>query len=375
MARRSRRRAFAYTLACVGTLFVAVSATDCADPTEIVITVTSDACPPGKNGMMINATGIAVGTATTIDDARDSAVRDKCEAKDLVGTLTLYPSGDKDAEVTFRVVSGVLVPLDQCKANGFKGCITQHRTLRFVPRKSQPVSVSMSLTCLGVGCPAGQTCENGACVSDRVVGPPAEGGTPDATIGPDGGPVVDATSDVVDAKGDASRGCDPAKCTGGAAKGCDVAANVCVIDCNADGGPPKCLSGTNVCPNDQDCRVLCGGAGICNDIRCNTIGTCTLECSAANSCQGDLQCNASRCIVHCANDGTCTNVKTTGENASFTCVSAGGGNKACDNVACKSNACTMSCSGNGCSGDQRCCSPKSQDCAGSWKTKDPTACN
>jgi len=358
-----------------GALALALATTTCADATEILVEVTSDACPrPGRTGKSINSTGIAVGTAATIDDARPTAVRYACEPdSDRVGTLTLYPSGDSDSEVTFKVVSGVDRPLDQCGArDGYAGCIAQHRTMRFVPRTTQRVAVRISLLCLGVTCPEGKTCQDGVCVA-RDAPRTEDGAVPDGTPVTEGGKVDSAT----DAPGDGAtgpRGCDPAKCTGAGVIGC--VAGVCVVDCGPDGGVSRCSTGANVCPNDQDCRVVCGD-GACANVSCTTQGTCTVECDGVASC-GAVKCDSARCDVRCTGSSSCVLVNLAGAEARVTCPGIGGGGKVCDDVRCRAARCALECNGNGCSGAHYCCSPTAPTgCTSTgvgWDIQSSTAC-
>lgn len=366
MRRGFQRSVFAGT--CVGAAVIAFAATECADATQIVVDVRSDACPSAKKAASINATGIAVGTATTIENARDSAVREGCEGTtDRVGTLTLYPSGDNDAEITFRVVSGVEVPLDQCKARNYQGCITQHRTMRFEPRTTQTVLVKMSLSCLGKVCPAGQTCEDGVCVSAVVSPPGTDSGqpAPDGTIPPDGTIGDGAVEAPIDA---GPRGCNPAVCNGPGRK---CVGNVCEIDCAYDGGAPPCQN-TNVCPGDLDCRVLCSNPQ-CTNVECKTLGTCVMECSGQDSCNGPSRCEAARCEVNCTGNSSCSSFRLAGGNATIHCPGKGGQDKVCSNVDCRATTCNMDCDSNGCGGFAKCCRPD-PSCNGGWDAKNASGC-
>lgn len=362
---------FAGTCACAAVL--AFAATDCAEATQIIVDVRSDACPAPNRTVAINSTGIAVGSATTIDNARDAATKEGCERNtDRVGTLTIYPSGENDETVTFRVVSGVEVRLDECKAKNYAGCITQHRTIRFQPRTTQTVLVKMSLSCLGKTCPAGQTCEDGVCVSSVVLPPGTDAGSGvDGTVLPDG-PIADAPPADAPVDG-APRGCSASVCNG---PGMKCVNNVCVIDCSYDGGAPPC-QGRNVCPGDLDCRVVCNNPQ-CSNVECRTLGTCVMQCSGANSCNGESRCVAARCDVDCTGDSSCQSFRLGGADATIRCPGKNGNVKVCSNVDCTATTCRMACDGNGCSGFGKCCRPPGSCIPTSnttdWDAKDATGC-
>src|SRR4051794_29817132 len=86
-------------LAASGLLLVGL--VDCAEPTQIVVKVYSDACLGTAKVPPLNQTGISVGTPTDIDKRAPSATKLGCEKPQSggVGSLTIYPSGSKDEEV------------------------------------------------------------------------------------------------------------------------------------------------------------------------------------------------------------------------------------------------------------------------------------
>jgi hypothetical protein len=320
--RALRAGLFATCLAAAGVALLAL--VDCAEPTQIVVEVYSDACP-GTKGQAINQTGIAVGKSESIDNKPPSALRDGCERAPGVGTLTIYPSGDNDEEVAIKVVAGVDTLPDNCFAPGYAGCIAHRRVMRFVPHTTQRAIVRLSLACLNRTCPAGKTCDNGLCKDQNDLlpdgGTRADAETQEAGSSVDGG-VADATvppDPCVGCKGD---------CTNG----------VCNVNCGA-----VACSGS-VCAPTLPCNITCPATGKCNDIACNTSAKCTVRCGNQPTSCGQVACNANECDVRCDGNDSC---KTdgggirldAGTTASLTCD----GNNACSSASCNAATCRLSC--------------------------------
>ena len=193
-----------------GAGLLAFGLADCAEPTQIVVEVYSDACEGTGTSpeREIHQVGIAVGKPGDIDNKPPSSLRDRCEKPPGVGTLTITPSGDKDEEIAIKVVGGVTRAADGCgPAPGYEGCIVHRRVTRFVPNTTQRAIVRLSLKCLNITCEPAFTCDNGECkrpedlLPDGGTAPDAAKGdarvTPDATLADAGAPdACAACSDV-----------------------------------------------------------------------------------------------------------------------------------------------------------------------------------
>ena len=296
---------------------------DCAEPTQIVVEVYSDACP-GTNGPAINQTGIAVGKAESIDNKPPSALRDGCQRAPGVGTLTIYPSGDNDEEVAIKVVAGVDTLPDNCFAPGYAGCIAHRRVMRFVPHTTQRAIVRLSLACLNRTCPSGKTCDNGLCKDPNDLLP--DGGTrPDAE--------TQETGSVADAGAFDATPLDP--CTG--CKG-DCAAGVCNVDCES----VACAG--SVCAPTLPCNISCPKTGKCNDITCNTSAKCTVRCGNEPASCNQVTCNARECDVECVGNGSCNgDGGAIRLDASTTANLDCNGNQACRYASCNASVCKLRC--------------------------------
>lgn len=346
--RRARLFAILGVLAVGFALALGVS--DCAEATQIQIDVRTDGCRVVKN------TGIAVTTPDRIDEADLTIFTPRaegCEAKpeDRVGTLVVYPSGAKDAEIGVRIVTGVSRTAQECAKGPYDGCIVARRVLRFVPGTSQKVIVIMSRACEGKDCGPGNECtEGGQCVTVLPDGGTAEAGPNDA-----GSPNDDGGSAVADAGGaDACAGC-PGTCTGGRA---------CTIDC----GSVDC-KGETLCGPDLDCTFACPTTDACKDTRCVAPdGGCSFDCTSGGACD-DVTCVSERCYFRCNGGQACSGViQMSGGDAGMTCT---GGNSCNDaDLFCDAGHCALSCNAQG--GGQNCpdprkCSGGPARCDGPWQ--------
>ena len=278
----SLRRAAFGALAVLG-LF---PLTQCAEPTQIVVEVFTDACPTSGKPEVIHSTGIAVGTAENIETRRPSSTREGCESETGVGTLVIYPSGATDAEVAIKVLGGVESTPDRCDPPGYAGCIVHRRMLRFIPNVTQRATVRLTLACLNRQCPLGTTCDNGACVDDRDVRDDGSS-SPDASR-QESGIVLPPFDGAVSDTGDPA--C--AKCAGVCSGG------VCNVDCS------KVACSGEVCAPTLPCNITCPKPGNCANVRCTTSRKCKIDCAKNGTCQ-KLVCVADDCEVDCHGDDAC----------------------------------------------------------------------
>ncbi len=152
------------------------SQTACRDATLITLEIYATDCARLH-------VAVVVGRPGEIDSKAPTAFKKGCETPGGVGTLTLFPSGEDDAEVAIAVIGGVDLPPDLCRAPQYAGCIVRKRVTRFVPHTEVRIKVTLSATCLNIACPGGTTCDNGVCASITEVGARdtavlAEGGLP-----------------------------------------------------------------------------------------------------------------------------------------------------------------------------------------------------
>lgn len=132
---------------------------NCLDPTEIEVVVTTDVpC------VAVNETTIAVGPPG--DDSRIPIAKTTyCDDAGTIGTLFVTPSGAIDDDVEIRVTMGVNgIAGDTCSAPGFDGCIVARRELRFIPHHPTTLPIVISAECYGEPCDPRSTCTSGTCV-------------------------------------------------------------------------------------------------------------------------------------------------------------------------------------------------------------------
>lgn len=314
---------------------LALALVDCAEPTQILVEVYSDACSESGVKRDSESTGIAVGTPAEIEDKLPTTFHTGCKGlvkgsttQRGIGTLTITPSGDKDEEVAIKVVTGVSRPPDVCSAkDGYVGCIAHRRVTRFVPNTTQRVTVRLSLKCLNIRCDPGFTCDDGRCTrdSDLLV----DGGTaPDAQT--TDGSVVDG-GDA--AQADACTGCTD-QCIDGE----------CRVDCTKGAGCPT----GNLCAPTLGCVIKCGAGNKCPDISCSTSNKCTVNCTGAGAC-GKVTCTAATCKVDCEGDGACNQAGgihlDASATATLTCKK--GGSCSGGVASCGGGTCELYCEPNG----------------------------
>jgi hypothetical protein len=257
---------------------IAFSFVDCREPTQITLEISTDAQCADVRG-----TTIGVGKLVSLENKPAVAETAACSKSGRIGSLVVVPSGDKDEEVTIRVVTGVGKSPEACVTDGFVGgCIVARRTIRYLPHTPLDLPIEMNIDCLDIPCEATQTCFNGECVSPKIdpvkceqgscrpVG--GDGGAPDASADADASsdadPDVsaDAAPDASDAGSDASVDSAPdvnVSCTAPMAE-CDGDLSVqCETDTSSDGKNcgacgHDCLGGTCTAGECVSATVLSG---------------------------------------------------------------------------------------------------------------------
>jgi len=86
----------------------------------------------------------------------------------------VVPSGGNADDIEIRVALGVGHDVESCGEGG-PTCVVARRILRFGPHANVRVDVPLRQACVGVACPASQTCVRGGCV-DATIGDPASCG-------------------------------------------------------------------------------------------------------------------------------------------------------------------------------------------------------
>jgi hypothetical protein len=273
-----------------------VSAPGCRSPTEVSLDLTTDVPCASFTGA-----SIAVGTQDTVETKPPATTTSTCNAAGSIGSLVIVPSGSDDAEITIRVAGGVNRDPETCTddAADFSGCIVSRRAVRFIEHTPLTLEVPLRSACLGVVCPATQTCVEGACVSDQVPATCGTGGEAcgEAQLDLDG--AVPADGGVVDAGTDADATVAPPE--GGTMVPADATADAPPPDAAdaadaADASPPAptCADGTEVgalwpvtgrCSNHDSHTTLLGESQ--GHVACNA-SSGTVESPLAIDAAGQL---------------------------------------------------------------------------------------
>ncbi len=392
----------------------------CREPTQITLTVTTDAQCPGEPpaAPTLVDTFIAAGTDLTPAELVGANITSQCTPKDgdnLVGTLVLIPGDGDGRTVEVVVIGGVdsnttdpqaatpRLGADDCRAlvEGMQSvqgqpCIVARRRLGFVDHKKLSLPIKLDKRCIGVECSEDKTCFGGTCVDASVTcddegncaDPSGEGGGGTGGAGGGGGGGgCDPITCTDDCENSAANGeCGPmgCECSGCSVDGCnDFCASVggnltgscqgdscfCVApceqtQCEMSCSPPtagECNSVTNICEclcDPGQCATACSnlGGGMCDGNACVCAGTCS----------GPADCSALQCgmtsVPDCVN-GSCTCACHDGMCDSF-CPNGG----MCSNGACQCDNCDpVTCGMSPCNGQ---CTAGGCDCA----TCDPATC-
>jgi hypothetical protein len=137
------------------TLFVA-----CLDPTEIMVTITTDV-PCGS------ARGTAIAVGNPGDDTSPVVAGTRSCDEGQIGSLAVLPSGNGDI-VGIRVTMGVDTDVDACAPPMFEGCIVARRALHFTSNHRLDLPITLESDCENVHCDPNSTCANSVCVEAGV---------------------------------------------------------------------------------------------------------------------------------------------------------------------------------------------------------------
>jgi hypothetical protein len=178
----------------------------CRTPTQVTVEISTDVPCDSVQGASLQ-----VGSLESIESSSPSAEARQCSADGRIGSIVLVPRGSKDEPFAFKVAMGVGVGPDRCAVESGK-CVVARRALRFIPHTELSLPVVLRQACMGVSCPATETCVRGRCVPASIDDPERCAGSAcseealwpgvgTADAGPDTSPPVDATP-VTDAPAD-----------------------------------------------------------------------------------------------------------------------------------------------------------------------------
>lgn len=190
----------------------------------------------------------------------------------------------------------------------------------------QPETIDCTLRCgAPTDCADGQSCSNGWCAADGVrCDEQDQPATSDARVNP-------TTPDAANANALCQQGCSKGTCVDG----------VCVIDCsNAES-----CDGDVDCPANVPCRVTCGNNACTKKINCTQSTSCDIRCTGQAACAGEIQCSAGACNVTCSGPGACKQ-RTRCANSCSCDVTCTGAGSCAEESACPGSACRV---GSGCS--------------------------
>jgi len=163
-----------------------MAALSCLGPTEVTLVLTTDVPCDAEQG-----TSIAVGSPDDVSTSAPVTITNDCalaggagsvdDAGALavpasIGTMVVVPSGSRSASFVVQIVTAVapVVQPSDCAAPDYMGCIVARRQISFIPHTPLTVPIEMTLDCLNVPCPTGQTCSHGKCVTAVTTCTPPE---------------------------------------------------------------------------------------------------------------------------------------------------------------------------------------------------------
>ena len=167
----------------------------CRSPTEMTFLITTN-----EPCSSVKGTDISVGVLGAALDAKPpTSTSTFCDdSTHSLGSLVVVPSGDSDAELGVRIVTGTTDDTDTCIQNDFKGgCIVARRAIHFIPHSPITVPVEMDLSCVDQPCDPHSTCYQGACVAvtvDCLAGNCDAGSSTTTSIGPGSWKTMASTS-------------------------------------------------------------------------------------------------------------------------------------------------------------------------------------
>jgi hypothetical protein len=132
----------------------------CLDPTEVRVTVHTNVCDLHDVEIVLENGAAAVAHKTLAPDPACDPTKGR-----RVGDLVFVPSAGP-RRVRFQV-NGARLNGD-CASNPPRDCVIARRSVGYVDHAALTLPVELDLTCVGIPCPVGTTCDRGVCVSDDV---------------------------------------------------------------------------------------------------------------------------------------------------------------------------------------------------------------
>ena len=188
----------------------ASSIAGCFGATEIRVELTTTAsCDKGlETQLFLGAPGTTDFGAATSADTRECGPNDP-----RIGTLSIVPSGARDAHFDLQIVAGVGVDPSACRPGHLDGCIIARRRVSFQEHTSRRLPVLLSDRCIGILCSADESCDLGICSKlgeCTDLGCPRERGDVTVDAGPtDAAPDALPPDATVSDAADASVKCGP----------------------------------------------------------------------------------------------------------------------------------------------------------------------
>ncbi len=144
----------------------AVFAIGCQGATGVMLDVSTDIpCVSDKTV----STAISAGLVADYQARAPIAATTRCDPDGgTIGSLVIVPTDDKNAEVAIQVTTAVSgKEPGACKTDA-TGCIVARRVLHYAPHEMIPLPIVMQASCLGVVCPATESCLDGHCALAAV---------------------------------------------------------------------------------------------------------------------------------------------------------------------------------------------------------------
>ncbi len=161
----------------------------CLGPTEIDLQVSTNVTPAEYTVGPQPAAILVGGPSTFMTTPSTSIQTGTADTKGSFGDLVIVPSAGSSNTVAIEVALGVNQATSTCvdpTVMDKSGCIIATRELQYVPHHELVLPIVLDSACLGISCPAGQTCvagqcegnttdcDGGSCVTERDAAPPPQ---------------------------------------------------------------------------------------------------------------------------------------------------------------------------------------------------------
>ncbi len=203
-----RLRHFALALPLLAAVVTGGAA--CREPTQIVVSLSTNVDCSGKTSPTFEGAHVAVFQGEAVLDGSEAPLAKSACTTGALGSIAVVPgaSGD-EASVRIRaaarlggVTGATAKEARDCFTTMGPDCVVSSRTLRFVRHQSLSIPIFLDSACAGKTCPAGQTCSvGGKCIGEEEPPPPPpnDGGPRD-----DGGVLTPLIAKAVYAGGDST---------------------------------------------------------------------------------------------------------------------------------------------------------------------------